>query len=505
MKISAIEYLIVTTERFPQKLAVIDETGSYTFQRLLSNGKDLALRLKELGCAHSPVGVFLHKSKEMIAAFSGINLYGSFYVPLDTEQPASRILNILSVLQSKIIVTDKDHIAKIPKQWEGTVILIEDIFTNDDKINCVRNIFESSGVIDTDPIYSIFTSGSTGTPKGVVVNHRGVIDYIDWAVDTFKIDETTVIGNQAPFYFDNSTLDIYLMYATGATLNIIPEGNFAFPAKLVDYLNDNRITFVFWVPFVLVTVANFKILDKKIPTTLRDVFFAGEVMPCRQLNYWRQHLPGCRYVNLYGPTEITVDCSYYIVDRNFKDDDSLPIGKPCKNTDILILKDRKTICKRGELGEICVRGSSLANGYYKNPEKTAEAFIQNPLNDSYPELIYCTSDLGYINEYGEIMFVGRSDSQIKHKGYRIELGEIETAVIGSHLVEAGCIVYDKAKQRIVLIYSNSEEIKPADIRKALSDKIPAYMLPTSLIRQDEMKRNSNDKIDRAYYNKLINC
>ena len=191
--------------------------------------------------------------------------------------------------------------------------------------------------IDTDPVYSIFTSGSTGIPKGVVVSHRGVIDYIDWAIETFHIDSTSVIGNQAPFYFDNSTLDIYLMYATGATLNIIPDTFFAFPAKLVEYLDEKKITFVFWVPFVLVNMANFKILDSRKPQYLRDVFFAGEVMPNKHLNYWRRNMPECRYVNLYGPTEITVDCTYYTVEREFNDDEPLPIGFPCKNSDVLIL------------------------------------------------------------------------------------------------------------------------------------------------------------------------
>ncbi len=504
MRNSAITYLINTCHEYSCKQAVIDAQGSYTFSQLLSNASDMAQAIMSRGLHNQPIGIFLHKSKEMIAAFAGVNLAGCFYVPLDTEQPASRILNILTTLQSKVIVTDKEHIQKFPTDWNGIVFLIDDIYKNADDYQRATQLLERSNVIDTDPIYSIFTSGSTGVPKGVVVNHRGVIDYIDWAVETFKIDKTAVIGNQAPFYFDNSTLDIYLMYATGATLNIIPESNFAFPIKLIDYLNDNGITFVFWVPFVLVNVANFRILDRKLPSTLRDVFFAGEVMPNRQLNYWRKRLPKCRYVNLYGPTEITVDCTFYIVNRDFKDDEPLPIGKSCRNTDILILKDRQILCQQGETGEICVRGSSLANGYYNNPQKTAEAFIQNPLNKFYPELIYCTSDLGYLNEFGEIMFVGRIDSQIKHKGYRIELGEIENAIIGSRLVEACCVVYNREKQRITLVYSNSEAISNADLRKVLSEKLPAYMLPSSLLKEKELRRNTNGKIDRAYYNTLIN-
>lgn len=504
MKISAIEYLIDTAYKYPHKTAVVDTNGSYSFSELLSKGCDIAEKIIELGIIKTSIAVYLRKSKEMISAFAGSNLAGCFYVPLDTEQPLSRIENILTVLKCSTIITDRDHVDSLPKDWSGNILIIEDIYQDEILPNRSSKILTKSGTIDTDPIYSIFTSGSTGVPKGVIINHRGVIDYIDWAVSEFEIKEDSVIGNQAPFYFDNSTLDIYLMYATGATLYIIPEGNFAFPAKLIDYLNENKITFVFWVPFVLINIANFRLLDKRKPNFLKDVFFAGEVMPNKQLNYWRSKMPECRYVNLYGPTEITVDCTYYIVDRDFRDDEPLPIGKPCKNTDILILKDRKTLCAEGETGEICVRGSSLACGYYNNPEKTAEAFIRNPLQPAYPETIYCTGDLGYFNNRGEVMFIGRADSQIKHKGYRIELGEIENAVVGSDLVEEGCIVYNHSKQRITLIYSNHTDITPSDLRRVLSDKIPAYMLPSVLIREEKMARNQNGKIDRAYYNKTVN-
>ena len=358
--------------------------------------------------------------------------------------------------------------------------------------------------IDTDPVYSIFTSGSTGVPKGVVVSHRGVIDYIDWAIDTFHIDSSAVIGNQAPFYFDNSTLDIYLMYATGATLNVIPEINFAFPVKLIDYLNDQKITFVFWVPFVLVNVANMDILATKKPETLRDVFFAGEVMPNKHLNYWRKHLPECRYANLYGPTEITVDCTYYLVDREFSDDEPLPIGVPCRNSDVLILVDRQRRAAQGEQGELCVRGTSLALGYYNNPEKTKDAFIQNPLNTHYPETIYCTGDIVYENERGEIMYVGRVDSQIKHNGYRIELGEIETAILGSNLVDNCCVLYNNKEKQIVLVYQAEQELNVAVLRKAIGEKIPKYMLPTVYMRESSLRQNTSGKIDRAYYSRQVN-
>jgi amino acid adenylation domain-containing protein len=499
MKKSVIEYLERSVKLYPEKVAVRDSEGTITFQVLWENARKMAATINDWN--NSPIGVYIPKGCNMVTAFAGINMSGNFYVPLDTKSPNSRISSILNTLEANVVVTDNVHMPQLAQFFNGKIILIENAISTDiESIDLGKNIDRQ---IDTDPIYSIFTSGSTGTPKGVVISHRGVIDYIDWAIDTFHIDNSAIIGNQAPFYFDNSTLDIYLMYATGATLDIIPESCFAFPAKLVDYMNEHHINFVFWVPFVLVNVANMDIFSSKKPEYLKNVFFAGEVMPNKHLNYWRKHLPDCRYVNLYGPTEITVDCTYYEIDRNFSDDEPLPIGYPCRNSDVLILVDRQRKANKGEQGELCVRGSSLALGYYNNPEKTVSAFILNPLNAHYPETIYCTGDIVYENERGEIMFVGRADSQIKHNGYRIELGEIETAILGTKMVDNCCVVYDFKNKKIVLFYQSLEELQMGDFRKELSSKIPRYMLPTEYHREEKLKQNSNGKIDRLYYNKLV--
>lgn len=501
MQKNVIEYLERTTGSFPNKEAVRDSEMSITFSELWDAAKRISNAIAgEKIARNSPVGVFLPKGCKMVESFAGINMCGCFYVPLDTKSPDSRVSSILNTLDANCVITDKAHEVQLGNFYSGKVLVLEDVMTSVKPDGGDKN---DAGQIDTDPVYSIFTSGSTGTPKGVVIAHRGVIDYIDWAVSTFGITSDSVIGNQAPFYFDNSTLDIYLMYATGATLDIIPESCFAFPAKLVDYLNEHKITFVFWVPFVLVNVANMNILATKKPECLKDVFFAGEVMPNKHLNYWRKHLPDCRYANLYGPTEITVDCTYYVVNREFLDDEPLPIGIPCRNSDVLILVDRKRPAKRGEQGELCVRGSSLALGYYNNPEKTAGAFIQNPLHNHYPETIYCTGDVVYENDFGEIMYVGRIDAQIKHNGYRIELGEIETAILGTDMVDNCCVVYDHANKKIVLFYQNAVDLNMADFRKALATRIPRYMMPTEYHREDVLKQNSSGKIDRAYYNKMF--
>ena len=505
MQKSVIEYLNRTALGYPEKVAVHDAEGEITFAQLLENAKRLAAALRECVEVRQPVGVYIPKGCKMVTSFAAINMSADFYVPLDTKSPVARVESILNTLEAKVVITDAAHKNALSAFYIGKIIVLEDVIAKSQESSVKRqDLRYETEQIDTDPVYSIFTSGSTGVPKGVVVSHRGVIDYIDWAIDTFHIDSSAVIGNQAPFYFDNSTLDIYLMYATGATLNIIPEINFAFPAKLIDYLNDQKITFVFWVPFVLVNVANMDILATKKPETLKDVFFAGEVMPNKHLNYWRKHLPECRYANLYGPTEITVDCTYYLVDREFPDDEPLPIGVPCRNSDVLILVDRKRLAKQGEQGELCVRGTSLALGYYNNPEKTKDAFIQNPLNTHYPETIYCTGDIVYENERGEIMYVGRADSQIKHNGYRIELGEIETVILGSNLVDNCCVLYNNKEKQIVLVYQAEQELNVAVLRRAIGEKIPKYMLPTVYMREESLRRNTSGKINRAFYNKKVN-
>lgn len=225
--------------------------------------------------------------------------------------------------------------------------------------------------------------------------------------------------------------------------------------------------------------------------------FSGEVMPNKVLNYWRSYLNDLQYVNLYGPTEITCNCTYYIVDRDFANEDSLPIGKKFKNTDILLLdSDRKREVQKGEIGELCVRGSSLALGYYNNHQKTAEAFIQNPLNSYYPELIYCTGDLVKYNEYDELIFLSRRDFQIKHMGHRIELGEIEVAVNAMDFIESAVCIYDEENEKIVLFYQASREYKK-EIIEELQQILPKYMWPNQFVRYEKLPLNKNNKIDRV--------
>jgi amino acid adenylation domain-containing protein len=497
MNTNILAYFNQTVQQFPTKIAVDDNEVEVSFFELNEFSNRIAAVINsKFHINRKPVGVYLPKNRLGVCSFLGICKSGNFYVPIDIKSPLERISKILDNLKSDLIITDLFHSEILKKTgYRGGVILIEEALSSIPTEIQLINLQEiSNNIIDTDPIYSIYTSGSTGIPKGVLISQKGVIDFIQWSISTYSINESHIIGNQVPFYFDVSTMDIYLMVFTGAKLIIIPEDRFTFPLKLIEFVNEKKINTICWVPSVLNNVSNFDVFSTLKPTTLQNIFFAGEPMSNKHLNYWRKNYPNALYANLYGPTEITVICTYYNVNRDFKDEDSLPIGKVCRNMQAIIVNEEGQISKKGEIGELLVRGSGLAFGYYNDPEKTSQSFVQNPLHDSYPDLVYKTGDLVFENEFDEIMFVGRKDSQIKHIGYRIELGEIENAILGIESVKNSCVLYDEVNKQIVAFYISE---KPSiEIRNQLIKILPKYMIPTKWINLDHFPLNANGKIAR---------
>ena len=503
MQLNVLEYFESTTARHPDKIAVRDVRAELTFARLRSRALRAAAAIPSSpDGAPRPVVLLMPKGVDWITGLLAALYAGHIYAPLDAHLPPSRLRGVCQNLTPCcIIVTTATTALAAQLGLEGIPLLnLSDLPAEDDP---PPQAPRWKSVLDADPAYIIHTSGSTGLPKGVVISHRSIIDYIDWALETYALTREDVIASQAPYYFDNSTLDFYLSFATGATLLLVPEEHFAFPARLMAYLREEKASFLFWVPSILVHIANLKLLETPGLPALTKILFAGEVMPNRQLNQWRRAYPHALFSNLYGPTEITVDCTYLIVDRPFSDDEPLPIGIPCRNSSILLLDGDRPITLPGEKGELCVRGTSLALGYWNDPEKTAEKFVQNPLNPRYPEKIYRTGDLASYNERGEILFHGRQDFQIKHQGYRIELGEIENACLAVPGILNACVLYQSARREITLFYEAATPVTPAALRTALGATLPKYMWPTVLRHLPELPRNPSGKIDRKALGDLL--
>ena len=491
MQRNILEYLEHTVCRVPERIALSAEDGELTFRGVYTQARSIGTKMIRDGNYKQPIVVFMKKHPKTITAFLGTIYAGCYYVPLDADMPRYRIELILKNLNPAACICD-DTTFSVAKELNniGQIYSYDEIATGEvdyAALQAVRN-----RQIDIDPIYIVFTSGSTGIPKGVVGCHRAVIDYIENLCEVMKFDEDTVFGNQTPLYFDACLKEIIPTLKYGATTHLIPRKLFLLPVKLVEYLNEKKINTLCWVVSALTYISSFKTFDTVIPQHIKTIAFASEVFPVSQLNLWRTALPNTRFINLYGPTETTGICCYYEVDREFGEDDVLPVGQPFPNTEIILLDENNRGPKPGEQGEICIRGTRLTHGYFCNSEKTAEAFVQNPLNPYYPELIYRTGDIGRYNDRGELMFVSRKDNQIKHMGHRIELGEIEAAANTCSGVGSSCCVYDGEKQKITLFYTG----EVSALRTFLKEKLPRYMLPHSLVQLDTMPLTPNGKIDR---------
>lgn len=498
---NVLEYLEISARKTPDKELYEDKNTVMTYKQVEEKAQQIGTLLaKKLGKSREPIAVFMDKSVEAIVSFFGVVYSGNFYCPLDVKMPIERIQVIMSVLLPKIIVTDEAH-KQLAESFAGDseIVLLEDMMKQEIDEKLLWAIRKD--MVEQDPLYVLFTSGSTGVPKGVLLNHRVVTNYMEWLDDNFKIDSSAVFGNQAPFYFDVSVHDIYGAIYFGAKMVIIPQSNFGFPVRLVEYMNEKKVSTFLWVPSAMTIVANLQTFDVVVPKYLKQIMFAGEVLQRKQLDYWIKYLPDAVYANLYGPTETFV-CTAYIRNGQEEDGQPLPIGNPINNSQALLLDEEGREVAKGEIGELCMRGSCLALGYYNNPERTNQAFVQSPLHQRYPDRIYHTGDLVRYNEAGNLIYISRKDFQIKHMGYRIELGEIESAGNAIEGIRDCACMYNSKRKKIVFFYDGVEMDSKA-LTDALATHVPQYMIPGKVVYMKAMPHNANGKIDRAKLKELV--
>ncbi len=479
----------------PDRAAYVTPSRTATFAQVREEAMKVAQGLISLGLRKQPVAILAEKSVECVGAIFGTAYSGNFYTVIDTEMPEARVEKILGTLKPAAFVTVsalKDKAAAVA--GDAGILIYEDLQSLPLDEGTVQA--SAAKILPSDIIYVLFTSGSTGMPKGVITSHFALADYMQRFPDMYELREGDSYLSQAPFYFVMSLHEIFGPVAFGAVTHVVPAMAYMFPGALVKYIEEHKITVLNWVPSALAMIVNMNGFEAGDLSSIRLVLFGGEVMPMRVVREWRKQLPHAHFLNGYGATELVDGAIAFWVEKDYPDGATLPIGKALPHMDIMLLdaQDRLITEKHVE-GEICARSGSLSLGYYGEPEKTAEVFVQNPLNPYYEEKIYRTGDLAVYNDDGDLEYVGRKDFQIKYMGHRIELGEIEANVSAVRGITENACLYDAEKKMIVLYYEGSIDEK--EVGHILSEDIPSYMQPRRIFRLEKMPHNAHGKIDRA--------
>ena len=556
-------YLDTSAARYPDKLAFIGETSALTFLELKSKTEAIGSFIADKNIYNEPILVFMEKSPEEVSALLGVVRSGNFYVALDIDMPETRLDAIMAITKAKLMIVDGHTKEKANSLgFSGDICSYEEALSTQANDELLLDI--SHKAKETDTIYLVFTSGSTGEPKGVVASHRNVIDYIEGLGKVLECDENTVFGNQAPLYLDACLKDVYTTLKYGAATYFIPKKLFMSPVKLIEYLNEHKINTICFVSSALTIFTKLSAFDFAKPEYLKVIAFGGEVLPISHLKQWMKACPKARFINLYGATECTGMSSYYVVYDVERLGTGIPIGKPLPDTEIFLIdeednlianpllsteissknegsghiakpddtdilrysekdlsigkllpaaetfrisEDSHSVRQSAEMeilrhkGEICIGGTGLSSGYYKDEERTKEKFVNYQLTGGRSILLYKTGDIGYFGEDGELYFAGRKDNQIKHRGYRIELEEIEACGGAFDGVDRGCCIYNPEKEVIIFFFEGRIEVPK--LKENFRNKLASYMVPGKVVKLDKLPLMAGGKIDRNALLKLI--
>ncbi|HXF97260.1 MAG TPA: amino acid adenylation domain-containing protein [Gaiellaceae bacterium] len=510
------EYVARQAETRPDAVAVVLGDSRVTYGTLDVASSRQAALLRELGCRpRDRVCLLVSKSPAAICGMLASLKAGCAYVPVDVENPAARVELILRAVEPHAILADPsavvllDQLAAAGVLAPGTAIVsVIDEPLSGERFESAASASDWSGLDEIhEPALSseevahiLFTSGSTGTPKGVMITHANVIHFVEWATRYFNATCSDRFSGHPPLHFDLSTYDIYGAFRVGAELHLVPPGQSSLPHLLAEFIRSSRVTRWFAVPSAYALLAAFDAVRHGDFPSLRHALWCGEVLPAPVLRYWMERLPHVAFTNLYGPTEATIASSFYTVREPPQSDEPVPIGSAWEGGELLVLDERMRPVPPGEVGEIYIGGVGLSPGYWRDPERTRQAFVPWPGRKG--ERLYRTGDLGRVDDSGLVHFLGRRDSQVKHRGYRIELGEIETALGALEGVRECAVVATESEgfegTTLCAAYATTPgaSLDERALRRALRERLPSYMIPSAWLAFEELPKNANGKIDR---------
>jgi len=496
-------------ERGPDKLAVLYNDQHITYDELNREANRMARALTDCGVtANTLVPLYLKRNITLLAAIIGVFKAGGAYLPIEPDYPPSRVEYILRDSEAPVMITEPAF-REIVHQVRDSAPALKHVLFPDQGQRAGQN--PSGDNHPHDLAYIIYTSGTTGSPKGVMIHRLGMLNHIYAKINTLAITAADRIAQTAPVGFDISVWQLLAGLLAGGSICIIDKEIVLEPMVFLQVLQRQGVTILESVPSLISAFLETTARERRKHLYLRWLVPTGELLSVSLVRRWFRHFPGIPLVNAYGPTEASDDVTHYIVNQAPPDQQtSIPIGKPLQNLHVYILDPHLALCPIGVRGEICVAGIGIGKGYWKDPGKTARSFIPNPYleetgGDRDYALMYKTGDIGYFRQDGCIEFLGRMDSQVKIRGYRIELEEIEQQLLHHDKIKesvAAALENEKGDKYLCAYIVGKEETAPeampgpAELKKFLSDRLPAYMVPPYFVTMERIPLTPNGKIDR---------
>ncbi|HKS26464.1 MAG TPA: amino acid adenylation domain-containing protein, partial [Pyrinomonadaceae bacterium] len=480
--------------RTPDRIALVYRDEQLTYAELNRRANRLAHRLIELGVGPEVrVGILCDRSIEMVVGLLGTLKAGGAYVPLDPTYPAERLFFMLKDAELKALLVEQEAQAALAAQ-EIEVVGIREASQSGENEENPRVRVSAENIA-----YIIYTSGSTGLPKGAMISHGGIANHMAWMLDSFPMVETDTDLQKTPFSFDASVWEFYAPLLSGARLVMARPAGHLEPRYLIDTIREHGVTRLQVVPTLLQALLQEESFSGC--GSLKRVFCGGEALPKELLTKFFETLPDTELLNLYGPTETTIEVTYWHCERD-TDRSSVPIGRAIANTQLYILDNHLQPVPIGVAGHLHIGGASLGRGYFNRPELTADRFIPNPFSVEPGTRLYRTGDLARYLPDGSIEYMGRSDHQVKLRGYRIELGEIEAALSEYPLVRQ-CVVIvredvpgDKRLVAYLVPEASEDELEGQSVRRFLQQQLPEYMIPQSFVILEALPLSPSGKLDR---------